>query len=121
MEALNLKQSPETIIVEDADGVATSACNTGSLLRPEMFPVLRGRRQHRVFRSDWQLTRRVTGSWESPSMVLQSAMRRPNGDCDIARRGGLAMKSGNADRVKLLTHSVPCTRKHRPHPMEGKR
>lgn len=56
-----------------------------------------------------------------PSMILRVTARRSNGDCDIARRNGLASKSGNADGVKFLPYSVLCTWQHRPYSMKGKR
>lgn len=53
-----------------------------------------------------------------PSMNLRATPRNSNGDCDIARRNGLTMKSGNADRVKFLPHLASCLGKHCPHSME---
>lgn len=56
-----------------------------------------------------------------PSMKLRATTRSSNGDCDIARRDGLAMKPGNAGGVKSLPHSALCKGKHCPHSMEESR
>jgi hypothetical protein len=53
-----------------------------------------------------------------PSMILRVTARRSDGDCDIARRNGLALKSGNADGVKFLPYSMLCSWKHRPYTMK---
>lgn len=122
MQALNQKQSSESKLSGDADSVAMEASNMRSPSQPEALSVPRGRRLHRVFQTkEGKLTRLVTGSWARPEYGSSTARRRPDGDCDIARRGGLALKSGNADGVKPLPHSASRSGKHRPHTKEGKR
>jgi hypothetical protein len=121
VQALNLKQSPETILSEGADSLAMFACNTDRLFRPHTYSAFRGRRQHRVFHYGWQVTRRITGSWGFPSMAVRVTARKSDGNCDIARRGGLAVRPGNAGGVKPLPYSVSFPRKHRPYSVKENR